>query len=143
MLTKIKKYVALTLVLVTFFSMNSVIANGSRSKGQSDASYANFRNVRAGRIGVNNLYRSQHPANGSSRSVYANKLAKKYGIPVIAFAGGVTKDATACNGVGIDAFFPILRGICTLEEAMKIENAYANMADTAEQVFRLFALGCK
>ncbi|MBR3052748.1 MAG: glycerate kinase [Firmicutes bacterium] len=70
-------------------------------------------------------------------------LAKKYGIPVIAFAGGVTKDATACNGVGIDAFFPILRGICTLEEAMKIENARANMADTAEQVFRLFALGCK
>lgn len=83
MLTKIKKYVALTLVLVTFFSMNSVIANGSRSKGQSDASYANFRNVRAGRIGVNNLYRSQHPANGSSRSVYANKLAKKYGIRTV------------------------------------------------------------
>lgn len=83
MLTKIKKYVALTLVLVTFFSMNSVIANGSRSKGQSDASYANFRNVRAGRIGVNNLYRSQHPANGSSRSVYANKLAEKYGIRTV------------------------------------------------------------
>ena len=70
-------------------------------------------------------------------------LAKKFGIPVVAFAGGVTKDATACNGVGIDAFFPILRGICTLEEAMKIDNAYANMADTAEQVFRLFAIGRK
>ncbi len=70
-------------------------------------------------------------------------LAKKFGIPVIGFAGSVTKDATACNKVGIDAFFPILRGICTLEEAMLKENAYANMADTAEQVFRLFALGCK
>ena len=64
------------------------------------------------------------------------KLAKKYDIPVIAFAGSVTKDATECNRNGIDAFFPILRGICTLDEAMNSDNAGANMTDTVEQVFR-------
>lgn len=64
-------------------------------------------------------------------------LAKKYHIPVIALAGSVTKEASACNQKGIDAFFPILRGVVTLEEAMKPENAAANLADTAEQVFRL------
>lgn len=65
------------------------------------------------------------------------KLAKKYGITVLAFAGGVTKDAVACNKAGIDAFFPIIRGVTTLEEAMKPENARANMIDSVEQVFRL------
>lgn len=65
------------------------------------------------------------------------KLAKKYNAKVLAFAGGVTKDAKACNESGIDAYFPIVRGISTLEEAMVKENAYSNMADTVEQVFRL------
>lgn len=64
-------------------------------------------------------------------------LAGKYGIPVIAFAGSVAKDAAECNQKGIDAFFPILREIATLEEAMKPELAEANLADTAEQAFRL------
>ncbi len=68
------------------------------------------------------------------------RLAKKYNIPVIAFAGSVTKEAVACNQNGIDAFFPILRSIVTLEDAMKPENAKANLADTAEQVFRLINL---
>lgn len=65
------------------------------------------------------------------------KLAKKYGKTVIAFAGGVTKDATECNKNGIDAFFPIVRGVTTLEEAMDNQNAKNNLADTAEQVMRL------
>ena len=69
------------------------------------------------------------------------ELAKKHGKPVIAFAGSVTRDAIACNGKGIDAFFPILRGVCTLDEAMKPLNARENMADTAEQVFRLLKAG--
>lgn len=68
------------------------------------------------------------------------RLAKKHNLPVIAFAGSVTKEATECNKNGIDAYFPILRGICTLEDAMKTENAKANMADTVEQVFRLLSL---
>lgn len=63
--------------------------------------------------------------------------AKKYGRPVIAFSGAVTKDAVYCNEKGIDAFFPIVRGVTTLEKAMERDTAYGNMADTAEQVFRL------
>ena len=65
------------------------------------------------------------------------KLAKKYGKPVIAFAGCVTPGAVKCNEHGIDAFFPILRGVVTLQEAMDSLNARKNMADTVEQVFRL------
>ena len=57
---------------------------------------------------------------------------------MIAFAGSVTEDAKNCNQRGIDAFFPILREITTLEEAMQPENAKNNLRDTAEQVFRLF-----
>lgn len=68
------------------------------------------------------------------------RLAKKYGKPVIGFGGSVTDGARACNQNGIDAYFPILRSIVTLEEAMDTKRAYRNLADTAEQVFRLFAL---
>ena len=65
-------------------------------------------------------------------------LGKKYRKPVIDFAGSVTRDAVDCNCHGIDAFFPILRTVATLEEAMEPENAKRNLADTAEQVFRLW-----
>ena len=68
------------------------------------------------------------------------ELAKKYNLPVIAFAGSVTKDAKECNQKGIDAFFPILREITTFEEAMEPERAKNNLIDTAEQVFRLLKL---
>lgn len=64
-------------------------------------------------------------------------LAKKYQKKVLAFAGAVTPDAKECNQHGIDAFFPILRGIVTLKEAMDKENAHRNMVDTVEQVFRV------
>lgn len=64
-------------------------------------------------------------------------LAKKYNAKVIAFAGSVAPEASVCNQAGIDAFFPIVRGVTTLEEAMKKENAMENIAATAEQVFRL------
>ena len=65
------------------------------------------------------------------------RLAKKYNAKVIAFAGSVTKEATACNKEGIDAFFPILRGVCTLAEAMDPVAARNNMTATVEHVFRL------
>lgn len=64
------------------------------------------------------------------------QLAKKHGAKVLAFAGSVTKDARECNAVGIDAFFPIIRGVTTLEEAMLPENAKENMILSVEQVFR-------
>ena len=67
------------------------------------------------------------------------RLAKARGCLVLALAGGVTRDAGACNGVGIDAFFPAVRGVTTLAEAMDPENARANLADAAEQAFRLLA----
>ncbi len=64
------------------------------------------------------------------------RLAKRYGAQVLAFAGGVTKDAGECNAAGIDAFFPIVRGVTTLNEAMVPENAKENMELSVEQVFR-------
>ncbi len=67
------------------------------------------------------------------------RLAKQYGAKVLAFAGGVTKDAGECNEAGIDAFFPIVRGVTTLDEAMVPENAKENMELSVEQVFRAVA----
>lgn len=64
-------------------------------------------------------------------------LAKKYNCKVIAFAGSVTEDAGKCNEEGIDAFFPIVRGVTTIDEAMNKENAKKNMTLATEQVFRL------
>ncbi|MBF1272563.1 glycerate kinase [Oribacterium sinus] len=66
------------------------------------------------------------------------KLAKSQRILVVAFAGAVTEGAKACNQAGIDAYFPILRGISTLEEAMEKENARRNLEDTVEQVISLY-----
>jgi glycerate kinase len=65
------------------------------------------------------------------------EIAKKYNKKVIAFAGCVTEDSTVCNAHGIDAYFPILRTVVTLDEAMNGENAKKNMIATVEQVFRL------
>ncbi len=64
------------------------------------------------------------------------RIAKEYGKPVLAFSGCVTKDAVVCNEAGIDAFFPVLRTVVSLEEAMDTENAMNNMTDTVEQVMR-------
>lgn len=63
------------------------------------------------------------------------KMAKKYNLPVIAFSGSIGKGAEKCNDGGIDAFFPIVRSVVTLEEAMKKENAENNLYNTSLQVF--------
>ena len=68
------------------------------------------------------------------------RIAKRHGCKVLAFSGGVTNDAGACNDAGIDAFFPIVRGVCTLDEAMDNFAAKRNMALSVEQVFRLISL---
>lgn len=68
------------------------------------------------------------------------RLAKKYNKKVIAFSGCVTDDAVLCHNHGIDAFFPILRQVVTLEEALNTDNAYKNLKQTAEQVFRVIKL---
>ncbi len=67
-------------------------------------------------------------------------IAKKYNLPVIAFSGCATKDASICNEHGIDGIFPIVRGACSLEDAMDINNAKENMADTVEQVMRMWKI---
>ena len=71
------------------------------------------------------------------------KIAKKYGKPVIAFSGAVRSGAELCNQNGIDAYFPVLRKVSTLEQVMDKNNAYNNLADTAEQVFRTIKLFSK
>ncbi len=65
------------------------------------------------------------------------KLAKKYGKKVIGISGSASKDADVCNQYGIDAFFTIMQGVCTLEEALNAENTTMNLTRTAEQIFRL------
>ncbi len=67
------------------------------------------------------------------------KLAKKHGAKVVALAGAVIEGAEKCNDSGIDAFFPILRRIVTLDEAMDPKTAKENMIRTTEQVIRLAA----
>lgn len=65
------------------------------------------------------------------------RLAKKHNKKVIAFAGCVSDDAQICNEHGVDAYFPILRNITTLADALNKDVAYNNLYDTACQVFRL------
>lgn len=69
------------------------------------------------------------------------QLAKRYHKPVVALAGCVTPDAAACHAQGIDAFFPVLPGPCSLDQAMEPDTARANLAATAQQVLRLFRAG--
>ena len=47
--------------------------------------------------------------------------------------------AEECNANGIDAYFPILQQIVTLDEAMDPERAKQNMTKTTEQIIRLWA----
>lgn len=65
------------------------------------------------------------------------KMAKKHGAKVIALAGAVTDEARECNTQGIDAYFPILRQVMTLDEAMDPATARINMVETTEQIMRL------
>lgn len=71
------------------------------------------------------------------------KLAKRYGKPVVAFSGSIGKEAKLCNSYGIDAYFSIQKSPCTLETAMRIETAYENLSDCAQQVFRLWSCAKK
>ena len=50
MLTKIKKYIVFLLILTTIFSLHVVNA-AEQNPVKNEAEFANFRNVRAGKIG--------------------------------------------------------------------------------------------
>lgn len=62
----------------------------------------------------------------------AARLARKHNIPVIVLSGGVRGRCSE-----FDAVFSIANGALSLEEAMDINNAEHNMADCAENIFRL------
>ena len=71
------------------------------------------------------------------------KLAKRYGKRVLAFSGCVGDGVEAVNAAGIDAFFPILRKVVTLDEALDVSGAAANLSATVEQAFRLLRLNAE
>ena len=76
------------------------------------------------------------PGTGAAGGLGVAEIAKKHNKKVLAFSGSVSEDSYLCNENGIDAFFPILRNIVTLQEAMDHNNAEKNMIATVEQVFR-------
>lgn len=65
------------------------------------------------------------------------KIAKKFDIPVIALAGGVTDEAVQTHEKGIDSFFSIINYPITLEKAMKKETAKKFVEANTEEIFRL------
>ncbi|WP_345893260.1 glycerate kinase family protein [Ferdinandcohnia quinoae] len=65
------------------------------------------------------------------------RLAAKRGIPVIALAGGVTKQASTLNELGITSYFSIVNEPMSLGEAMDPKVAYDNLKMTTAQLFRL------
>ena len=65
------------------------------------------------------------------------RLAKRHYAQVLAFAGCLGDGVEALNEAGIDAYFPILRRVVTLEEALDRTTAADNLSDAVEQAFRL------
>ncbi|MBM7649684.1 glycerate kinase [Bacillus ectoiniformans] len=64
------------------------------------------------------------------------KLAKKFGVPVIALAGSVTEETKGLNNSGITAYFSILNQPMNLDEAMNSDIAKRNARVTINQLFR-------
>lgn len=67
------------------------------------------------------------------------KSAKKYGLPVIAFAGNINTDSNVVYENGIDGLMSIISHPMTLETAM--ERSKELLADASERAFRLVKLG--
>ena len=68
------------------------------------------------------------------------RLAKRYGKRVLAFSGILGDGVEAVNAAGIDAYFPILRNLVSLEDALDVKNAAVNLTSTVEQVFRVLKI---
>jgi glycerate kinase len=69
------------------------------------------------------------------------RTAKKYGIPVIAFAGNIGSDSHVVYDNGIDALMSIISYPMTLDTAM--ERSKELLADSAERAIRLVNIGKK
>lgn len=66
------------------------------------------------------------------------KTAKQFNKPVIAIVGCLREDYEVVYPAGIDAVFPIIRNLATLEDTLK--NGTANLISTAQNVARLYHL---
>lgn len=66
------------------------------------------------------------------------KVSSEYGVPVIAFAGSLGKDASVVRNHGINAIFSVVNGPCTLDEALS--NAAKNVRMTAKNVAAVMQL---
>ena len=66
------------------------------------------------------------------------KIAKKYGIPVIAIAGGIGKDTGTLYGKGFDSIFSIVNKPMSLDEA--IINAKILLEDVSERIMRVLCI---
>lgn len=67
------------------------------------------------------------------------QVAKQYGKPVIAIVGCLREDYEVVYAHGIDAVFPIIRQLGSLETVLA--NARDNLISTAQNVARLYRLG--
>ena len=67
------------------------------------------------------------------------RTAKKFDLPVIAFAGNIGSDSHVVYDNGIDALMSIISYPMALDTAMKHSQEF--LADSAERVFRLIKLG--
>ncbi|MDO5059087.1 MAG: glycerate kinase, partial [Neisseria sp.] len=66
------------------------------------------------------------------------RVAKRYGKPVIALAGGLREDYTEVYAHGIDAVFPIVRQLGSLEDVLA--EAEANLVSAGHNLARMIAL---
>lgn len=64
-----------------------------------------------------------------------SKIAKKYNVPVLAFAGKVESESSNLYNEGVKSIFCIMRGVETLDSALK--NGSYNLERTVENVVRL------
>jgi glycerate 2-kinase len=64
--------------------------------------------------------------------------AAKHSIPVIALAGDISEGSPSLYESGITAYFTIVSGPVTLEEAMRPEVTLENLRRTAEQIGRVW-----
>lgn len=69
------------------------------------------------------------------------RLAKRFGVPVVALAGCTGKSYQAVYECGIDAVFAAVPGAMPLQQALR--DAALNLADLAENVARIWQLGVR
>lgn len=67
----------------TEYEIRHLVRTENRADYSSDAVFANFREVRVGKIAPNTLYRSSNPAMGDARAPYTSALAEQAGIKTV------------------------------------------------------------